>query len=78
MESIICDVCGKQITDFDKDLFHHTGKLRGEKNAHIHLCSGCHNPSLMEIDFDLLIQQGLFEYSRSHALRGNEKNHITP
>jgi len=53
---IYCDLCGKEITDFDNDLFHHTGKLHGEKNAHIHLCGGCHNPR-METDFDLLMQK---------------------
>jgi phage N-6-adenine-methyltransferase len=58
-EVLTCDICGKEITDFDNDLFHHTGKLHGEKNSHIHLCGGCHNQALMEIDFDLLIQQGI-------------------
>lgn len=41
MEAINCDVCDKKITDFDSDLFHYSGTLRGRESGHIHLCSRC-------------------------------------
>lgn len=54
-EPIHCDVCGKHITDYDGDLFHHTGILCGALNPHVHVCAQCHrkaNPLI--IDFDVL------------------------
>ena len=39
--NLCCDLCKSIITDFDNDLFHHTGIINGRFNDHIHLCGGC-------------------------------------
>lgn len=38
-----CDLCNNVITDFENDLFHHTGVINGIFNSHIHLCANCQN-----------------------------------
>ena len=54
-EPIHCDVCGKHIEDYEGDLFHHTGKLHGKLNPHVHVCKDCHrNANPLIIDFDAL------------------------
>ena len=53
MKAINCDVCDKKITDFDSDLFHYSGTLRGRESGHIHLCSRCKtelNPPFFNFD----------------------------
>ena len=40
--TIHCDVCSKEITDIDKDLFHMTTLLDGIVNKHTHLCLYCY------------------------------------
>ena len=42
-DTLCCDSCFVEITDFKNDLFHHTGIINGEFNDHIHLCSNCQN-----------------------------------
>jgi hypothetical protein len=64
MDEIKCDVCGEEITDYENNLFHHSGTLRGELNRHIHVCANCHKPELMQIDFDGLLQQGIIQAKR--------------
>jgi hypothetical protein len=51
---IKCDICGVVITDYENDLYHHTGVINGVLNKHAHLCKDCHKP-FMVIDFDSLI-----------------------
>ena len=53
MDIIKCDLCGKEISDCNTDLFHHTGIIDGVLNTHVHLCGSCHKPE-MQINFDVL------------------------
>lgn len=53
METLNCDVCDAKITDFESDLFHYSGTLRGRESRHIHLCSMCKaqlNPPFFNFD----------------------------
>ena len=47
---IKCDICNKQITDFN-ELSHITAILDGELNTHIHICLECYNNSGIEITY---------------------------
>lgn len=38
-----CDLCNNAITDFNNDIYHHTGIINGKFNDHIHLCANCQN-----------------------------------
>jgi len=52
-KEFVCDICGCQITDFESDLFHHSGILHGRINTHIHLCTECNNEIVLHfINFD--------------------------
>jgi len=52
-KEFVCDICGCQITDFESDLFHHSGILHGRINTHIHLCAKCNNEIVLHfINFD--------------------------
>lgn len=42
-EDIVCDICGVLISDYEHDLFHHTGIVNGELNPHIHSCRKCYD-----------------------------------
>ena len=54
-ESIPCDNCGKEITDFKNDLLHVAGILDGKFNEHIRLCKECfEHLKVPEIDLDAL------------------------
>jgi hypothetical protein len=56
-EIILCTICTAPITDFDNDLYHHTGILHGEVNKHVHLCSSCQkaiNPPCCNFDLAVL------------------------
>lgn len=56
--SLACDLCGIEITDFYTDLFHHTGRLNGAVNGHLHLCAACNRSvSPPIIDFDQLLRE---------------------
>lgn len=58
VESLDCDVCGAKITDFEDDLFHYSGVLKGRESGHIHLCSKC-NADLSPpfFDFDAALEK---------------------
>ncbi len=50
---ITCDVCSAKIIEFEVDLFHYSGTLRGQESRHIHLCSKCMaelSPPLFDFD----------------------------
>jgi hypothetical protein len=51
---IKCDICGVVISDYENDLYHHTGVINGVLNKHAHLCQDCHKP-FMVVDFDALM-----------------------
>ena len=58
MKSLNCDVCYAKITDFERDLFHYSGILKGRESKHIHLCSGCKTElSLPLFDFDAAMKK---------------------
>ena len=49
METLMCNCCGKTITNFNGDLFHITGIIAGELNTHIHLCYNCFQENIKSI-----------------------------
>jgi len=56
-DAFTCDLCGIEITDFDGDLFHHTGILNGEVNGHVHVCAACNSRNVLpNINFDQILQ----------------------
>ena len=58
MDRLNCDLCGKIIKDYDNDLWHYQGKLRGVFNPHIHVCKTCKEKyALKDIDFDAILSR---------------------
>ena len=58
MKTLNCDVCYEKITDFDSDLFHYSGTIRGRVSGHIHLCSKCKAKlGLPLFDFDAAMEK---------------------
>ena len=52
---VCCDLCDTPVEDFEHDLFHHSGILKGKFSGHIHVCKLCHAQlNLPEVNFDLL------------------------
>jgi hypothetical protein len=88
-ESLCCDLCGAEVTDFKNDLFHHTGIINGKFNDHIHLCKKCEDdvkPPHFNFDTRSIVQQEckplsedkiqrLFNYS-SHPINWSDLREI--
>ncbi len=58
MEALTCDVCEAKIIEFEVDLFHYSGTLRGKESRHIHLCLKCKTVlNLPLFDFDAAMEK---------------------
>jgi len=49
METLTCNMCGRDIHDFKRDLFHVTAIANGKLDTHVHLCRTCFNITIPNI-----------------------------
>lgn len=48
-DEIYCDVCLKEILDYEWDLYHATTFIDGYVNKHTHLCHDCFHKQIRNI-----------------------------